>query len=61
MDSDEQLLADRIESEHARVGISHAAAEHERAVFASRQERFDRRFVARATYATALQVPQEAR
>jgi len=61
VDSDERLLADRIESEHARVGVSHAAAEHERAVFAYRQARFDKRFVAQAKYTSVSQAPDGAR
>lgn len=36
-------LADRIESDRARVALTQAATEHQRAVFVFRQEQFDRR------------------
>lgn len=51
-DSDPVTLGDRLQLEHARVAVTHAATEHQREVFVARQEQFDKRS-APSVYASA--------
>ncbi|MGE5526216.1 MAG: hypothetical protein ACM3SS_21065 [Rhodospirillaceae bacterium] len=51
-DSDPVNLGERLQSERARVAVTHAATEHQREVFVARQDQFDKRS-APSVYASA--------